>query len=193
MSCVGQMTHTLFHTHYSMVFGSCTVRSHASSDTSFSVCTHTCSPYVFIRGWCGCRGEQGFTSRGNSSSLISLTHVFCHIHLLRYSVSLRPFFLLCLSFYFSFNSQNMIYPLALFILFFPLLIYLLSPDHSSLCFYVLFFSFSPIFFFRLIYSPLFFLQCSSSAESFSIQSKEFWKTPKTVKLSQSQGSNGAFA
>lgn len=137
MSCVGQMTHTLFHTHY-MVFGSCTVRSHASSDTSFSVCTHTWSPYVFIRGWCGCRGEQGFTSRGNSSSLISLTHVFCHIHLLRYSLSLRPFFLLCLSFYFSFNSQNMIYPLALFILFFPLLIYLLSPEHSSLCFYILF-------------------------------------------------------
>lgn len=116
MSCVGQMTVT-FHTHYSMVLG---VRSHASSDTSFSVCTHTClhTPYVFIRGWCGCRGEQGFTSWGkivftHLSHTRSLPHSF--ITVLCFSWAL---FLLCLSLFLSFNSQNMIYPLLFFLFFF---------------------------------------------------------------------------
>lgn len=116
------------------------VRSHASSDPC--VQTHFAHRMFSSEDDVAVDESRVLPAGGNSSSLISLTHVLCHIHLLQYSVSLRPFFLLCLSFYFSFKSQNMIHLLALFYSFllirFPLLIYLLSPDHFSLCFYVLF-------------------------------------------------------
>lgn len=149
--------HTQFHTYESRVFDLCTIWKHASFDTSFSVCS-VCTPaHPTFSSEEDVALEQSrvLPAGGNSSSLISFTHILCHIHLLLYSVSLRLFFLLCLYFYFSLLIPKTHTPSLFFILSFRWLIYLLSPDHSSL-FLCPFFSSSPIFFFSLIYSPIFF-------------------------------------
>lgn len=147
---------TQTHTHYNMlVFDSCTVRCHTSSYTSLTVCTlhthHTPACHLFISGWCGCRREQGFTSFGKSSSLISLVFSATFIYYSTLSLLGPIFCFVSLFICLFFIPKKALYTLLLFnpslfsINLFPCLLTIPPLDFMSF-FLPLPFSFSILFF-----------------------------------------------
>lgn len=111
-----QMTHTLFPTHYSLVFDSCPT-SRLLLLILQCLHTHSFSPYVFISGSVTGEKNRILPAGGNSSSLVSLSHTRSvpHPFIMILCLSQALFPALSLFLFLSFNSQNMIYTLALFI------------------------------------------------------------------------------